>query len=176
MVILIKQLLGLMRLLHSTSGHIQLAISLTLGMFLGFSPFFSLQTLLILLVILIFNVNQASAFIAAFFFKFLAFMIDPLANVLGKWALENESLRPLWTQLYNVPLVPYTRFNNSIAMGSFIVALIFAPIMFFVFKGMIQQYRVHIVSRIEKTNMWKAVKASKYYDYYAKYDSLYGGN
>lgn len=174
MAIFIQQILKVLRLLHSPNGHRHLAISLTFGLFLGLSPFLSLQTLLVLFVIFILNINFALAFTSAFFFKFVAYLLDPAADLLGRWALELEPLRPLWTKLYNMPIVPYTRFNNSIAMGSFIVALLLAPIFYWFFKKMIQQYRLQIAARLEKTTWFKAIQKTKYYDYYQKYNDYFG--
>jgi uncharacterized protein (TIGR03546 family) len=75
-----------------------------------------------------------------------------------------------------MPIIPYTRFNNSVVMGSFIVALILSPILFFVFKFLIEKYRANVVESLEKTKAWKAFKATKLYDLYVKYDDLYGQN
>lgn len=174
MSILFKQIVNLIRLLHSENGTNQIAWGLTLGAFLGFSPFFSLQTFLILFVLLIFRIQIGAAFLSAFFFKFIAFLIDPVADPLGRLVLENASLRPLWTTLYNMPILPYTRFNNSIIMGSFVFALIICPILFIGFKIGIVKYRTHIVQRFEASKAWKAFKATKIYDWYTKYDDLYG--
>lgn len=176
MTLLIKQLLQMIKLLHSENGTHQLAIGLTLGTFLGFSPFLSLQTILIFFVILVFNVQVGAAFLSAFFFKFVAFLIDPAADWLGKKTLENQTLVPLWTDLFNMPIIPYTRFNNSIVMGSFVFALIISPIIYFVFYNLVKQYRAKIVEKFEKSKLWKAFKASKVYEWYVKYDNLYGNN
>lgn len=174
MSIIIKQIINLIRLLHSENGLNEITWGLTLGAFLGFSPFFSIQTFLIFFILLIFRIQFGAAFLSAFFFKLVAFLIDPLADVLGRWALENSSLRPVWTSLYNMPIVPYTRFNNSIVMGSFLVALILSPFLFLLFRFLVQKYRMHIVQAFEQTKAWKAFKATKFYDYYVKYDDLYG--
>ena len=176
MTLIIKQLLQMIKLLHSENGTHQLAIGLTLGTFLGFSPFLSLQTILIFFIILVFNVQVGAAFLSAFFFKFVAFLIDPAANWLGKKTLENQSLVPLWTDLFNLPLVPYTRFNNSIVMGSFVFAIIISPIVYLVFYKLVKQYRSKVVEKFEKSKLWKAFKASKVYELYMKYDNLYGNH
>ncbi len=176
MGLIVKQIMNLIRMLHSENGTNEIAWGLTLGAFLGFSPFFSIQTFLIIFIIIIFRVQFGAAFISAFFFKIVAFIIDPAADVLGRWALENGSLRPLWTTLYNIPIAPYTRFNNSIVMGSFIVALILTPFLFFFFKFLIRKYRDHVVQAFERTPLWKAFKASKVYALYIKYDDLYGSH
>ena len=174
MTILLKQLLNLIKMLHSENGTAQIAWGLTLGAFLGFSPFFSLQTFLILTILFFFRVQFGAAFLSAFVFKFIAFLIDPLANSLGQWALELPSMRPMYTNLYNIPLIPYTRFNNSIVMGSFLVALILAPFLYFFFAYSVKKYRTTVVAKFEQSKSYKALKASKFYLWYSKYNDLYG--
>ena len=174
MGLIIKQHLNLIRMLHSENGNQQIAWGMTLGVFLGFSPFFSLQTFLIIFILLLFRVQIGAAFLSAFFFKFIAFLIDPIAHQLGKITLENEVLRPLWTTLYNIPIIPYTRFNNSIVMGSFVFALLISPLMYLGFTVLIKKYRTHIATYLESTKALKAFKATKIYDLYVKYEDLYG--
>lgn len=173
MTLLLKQLIGLIKLLHSENGSQQIAWGFTLGVILGFSPFFSLQTFLVLFLLLIFKIQIAAAFLSAFVFKFIAYLIDPLAHSLGAITLENESLRPVWTQLYNMPIIPYTRFNNSIVMGSFILGLIISPLMYFIFIKVIKKYRETVVAKTENSKLWKAFTSSKFYVWYTKYQDLY---
>lgn len=174
MTLLIKQLINLVRLLHSDTGQSQIAAGLSFGVFLGFAPFLSLQTLLVLFVVFIFRVQLGAAFLSAFFFKFIAFMLDPVADPIGRSLLESPPLRPLWTSLYNVPLLPMTRFNNSIVLGSFAISIILCPILYFVFKKLIIQYQTTLVQKFESSKMWKVFKATKIYDWYSKYNNLYG--
>lgn len=174
MDILIKQLIGLIKLLHSDTGQNQIASGLAFGVFLGFAPFLSIQTLLVLFIVFIFRVQLGAAFLSAFFFKFIAFILDPVADVLGRATLENPSLRGLWTTMYNVPLLPMTRFNNSINMGSFIISIILCPILFILFKKLILKYRTTVVERFERSKLWKVFKSSKFYFWYSKYQDLYG--
>jgi uncharacterized protein (TIGR03546 family) len=174
MPILMRQIIALIRLLHSETGQNQIASGLAFGVFLGFAPFLSLQTLFVLIVVFFFRVQLGAAFLSAFFFKFVAFLLDPVADPIGRALLEQESFRPIWTKMYNVPLLPMTRFNNSIVMGSFMISLILCPILFFAFRSMILKYRVAVVSHVENTKVWKALKATKFYDWYQKYNNLYG--
>lgn len=174
MTLLIKQFINLIRLLHSDTGQNQVAAGLAFGVFLGFAPFLSLQTLLVLFVVFIFRVQLGAAFLSAFFFKFVAYILDPVADPIGRSLLENESLRPLWTKMYNVPLLPMTRFNNSIVLGSFVISIILCPILFFVFRTLVIKYQTNFVQKIESTWAWKAFKATKLHDWYSKYNNLYG--
>ncbi|UOF01239.1 TIGR03546 family protein [Bdellovibrio reynosensis] len=174
MTLLLKQIFAFFRLLNSDTGTNQLAAGLSLGLILGFAPFFSIQTLLVFAIIFIFRVQLGAAFLAAFFFKFVAFLFDTPAHYLGKSVLENESLRPLFTTMYNMPLVPMTRFNNSIAMGSMIVSLILLPFAYFGFKVAIIKYRATVVARFKSSKFWKAFTATKFYNWYLTYEKLYG--
>ncbi len=175
MGVITKQIINLIRLLHSDTGQNQIAAGMAFGVFLGFAPFLSIQTLLVLTVVFIFRVQLGAAMLSAFFFKLIAYLLDPVADRLGRWALENESLRGLWIEMFNKPFLPMTRFNNSVVMGSFIISLFLCPLLFFFFKKLIIQYRTKVVARVEATKAWKAFKATKYYDWYAKYNDLYGG-
>lgn len=173
MTLLLKQLFSLFNLLNSDTGHNQIAAGLCCGIILGFSPMLSLQTLLLFIVLFFFRIQIGAAFLSAFFFKFVAWIIDPLADSLGRVTLENESLRPLFIELYNAPLVPLTRFNNSIVMGSMLISVVLAIPGFFVFRALILKYRTAIVARFGETKFWKAWKATKVYGWYSTYQKLY---
>ena len=174
MTVLIKQLINLIQLLHSDTGQNQVAAGLAFGVFLGFAPFFSIQTFFVLFIVFLFRVQLGAAFASAFFFKFIAYLLDPVADPLGRALLENESLRPLWTQMYNIPILPMTRFNNSINMGSFAISLIACPILFFVFRFLVVKYQVTVVARVRESAIWKGFQATKLYVWYSKYNELYG--
>lgn len=174
MTLLLKQLFNFLKLLNSDHGTNQLAVGMSLGLILGFAPFFSIQTILVFLLIFFFRVQIGAAFISAFFFKFIAFLIDQPAHQLGKLVLEHEAFRGLFTEMYNMPIVPMTRFNNSIAMGSMLISLALFPFVFFVFRILINKYRSTVVARLKGTTFWKAFTATRFYGWYATYDKLYG--
>lgn len=150
MTLLLKQIFAFFRMLNSDTGHNQLAAGLACGIILGFAPFLSIQTFLVLFLLFFFRIQMGAAFLAAFFFKLVAWMIDPLADVFGRQMLESPALRPLFVDMYNMPLVPMTRFNNSIVMGSMVISLLLAIPMFFVFRSLILKYRVQVVARLDQ--------------------------
>ncbi len=174
MTLLIKQIINFIRLLHSDTGQNQVAAGLAFGVFLGFAPFLSLQTLFVLLVVFVFRVQLGAAFVSASFFKFVAYLLDPVADPIGRSLLENESFRPLWTSMYNMPFMPMTRFNNSIILGSFMLSLLLCPPLFFVFRKLIYRYQATLKQNVETSKIWKAFKATKLHDWYTKYNNLYG--
>ncbi|MBC7370423.1 MAG: TIGR03546 family protein [Bdellovibrionaceae bacterium] len=174
MTLLLKQIFAFFKLLNSETGTNQLAAGLACGLILGFSPMLSIQAFIVLFLIFFFRIQMGAALLSAFFFKFVAFIFDPVADTLGRTVLEAPGLRPLFVTMYNMPLVPLTRFNNSIIMGSGIVGLILVVPAFFVFKALIIKYRATVVARLKGTKFWKAFAATKVYNWYNKYTELYG--
>lgn len=174
MTLLLKQLFNFIKLLHSETGTNQLAAGLALGVVIGFSPILSLQGLAFVLILLIFRIQIGAAFLSGFFFKFVAFLLDPVSDMIGRAILETPSLRSTFVALYNMPLVPLTRFNNSIIMGSGAMSLVLVIPLFFVFKSSVIKYRHTVVARVADTKYWKAFKATGFYQWYAKYQDLYG--
>lgn len=174
MTLLLKQIFAFFKLLNSDTGTNQLAAGLAMGLILGFSPILSLQTLLAFVILFFFRIQMGAAFLAAFFFKFTAYLLDPVTDILGRAVLEAESLRPLFVSLYNMPLVPMTRFNNSIVMGSGLIAIILAIPAFFLFKTLIIKYRQSVVAKFRQSKFWKAWTATTFYKWYTTYDNLYG--
>jgi uncharacterized protein (TIGR03546 family) len=174
LTILLKQLFNFIKLLNSDTGTNQIASGIVAGMVLGFTPAFSVQTLFIFILLFFFRIQMGAAFLAAFFFAIPAYLLDPVFHQIGMKALEAEALRPLYIQMYNMPVIPFTRFNNSIVMGSGIFALILAIPLFFLTRLLIFQYREKFVAKFEKTAFWKAVQATSFYKWYAKYEELRG--
>lgn len=170
MGLILKQIFAFIKLLNSDTGNISLAMGMTCGFILGMTPVLSLHSLLILLVLFFFRIQIGAATISAFFFKFIAFLLDPLFDNVGRKFLEIDSLQGLFTTLYNMPLIPYTRFNNSVVMGSAIITFILAPLIFLLSQFLINKYREIVVERFKTTKIWKLIQATKFYQWYFKYN------
>ncbi len=174
MGLILKQIFAFIKMLNSDTGSNQIAAGIAAGFILGMTPVFSLQTLLVFLCILLFRIQAGAAFLTAFFFKFIAYLLDPVFDSVGDSVLGMDSLQPLFTTLYNLPIVPLTRFNNSIVMGSGVVTIVFAPVVFGLARILVFKYRIHVVGRFKATKLWKAVQATSFYEWYCKYDQRYG--
>lgn len=145
----------------------------TMGFVLGLTPFWTLQNVFLLIIAILTEVNLAAVFFALFFFSFAAYLFDPLFHDLGYWVLADiDTLRGLWTSLYNMPIAPFTRFNNTVVMGSMLTAVLSAfPVYHFAKKGIIA-YRESWAEKIEKAKVVKAVKGSFVFKWYVKVRDL----
>ena len=174
MGLLLKQLFGFLKLLNSDTGTNQIAAGVAAGFVLGMTPFVSLQSILIFFLMFVFRIQMGAAFISAFFFAFAAFLLDPMFHSVGMAVLQTESLEPLFISLFNMPIIPFTRFNNTVVMGSGIVSLALTPFIFVLARIFVQKYRKSVVEKFKQTKFWKAIKATSIYKWYYKYDELYG--
>lgn len=174
MTFLLKQIFSFLKLLNSDTGSNQIAAGVACGFILGMTPAFSLQTVFVIICLFFFRIQIGAATLSAFFFMFPAYLLDPLFHSIGQKVLEIESLKETYTTLYNLPIVPWTRFYNTIVMGSGVVAILCFPIVFIVAKILIVKYREKVLEKIKQSKFWKAVKATSLYQWYYKYDSLYG--
>ncbi len=154
---LILQLIGkLVKLLRSAAAPFQIAGGFILGMMLGFVGLKTLIAAPIIVCIIVLNVNLASVIFAAVLFRFIAYLIDPFIHSLGYWILADvEPLRNFWTTLYTLKFVPYTRFNNTVVMGSFIISIILLVPLYIAVKRFIIAYKQKYEPRIQK---WKIIQ------------------
>jgi uncharacterized protein (TIGR03546 family) len=173
---MIQQVIRLIRLMHSETDPRQISMGFALGMIPGLTPFMSPHNILVLLALLFLRANISAAILSWAVFSLLAFALDPLFHHFGLFLLTGvDSLQGVWTSLYNAPLIPYTKFNNSVLMGSLIFSLLaFYP----VYWGggiMVVKYRETVMERLNRLKIVHVFKASSLYKWYSRYSTLSGG-
>ena len=132
----------------------QSAWGFALGAILGLVPNMFVKIILFV-AIMLFRVNITAALISCSLYAILSFALDPLFDVIGYFILNLGFLTPFYTWLYNLPVVPFTHFNNTIVMGSVIVGLLlFIPNGILAKKGLVY-YRTNYRDKVSK---WKIVK------------------
>lgn len=163
---MIQAIASLLKVLHSEAEPGQISLALCFSMVAGFAPFFSLPTLLMLLLTLGLRVNLSAFMLGWGGFAMLAFFLDPWFHHLGWFVLTLPDLENFWTALYNLPLVRVTRFYNSIVMGSLVVSLFLFVPLFVMQVLLIRKYRSRFMVWIQKTRISQMIKGTKIYAAY----------
>jgi uncharacterized protein (TIGR03546 family) len=122
-----------------------------------------------LILIFMLRVNTASAFLSAAVFSLVAYVGDPLFNKLGYLLLTAAPLQGLWTAMYNTPLVPWTRFNNTLVLGSLAFALAFFWPYYLLKAWGVRKYRENILATVQKWKIVQTLKTSKLVSLYNDY-------
>ena len=103
-------------------------------MLLGLYPsLLNLQSLGVILLALLLRVpwrHMATAIGASL--ALAAIFLDSISHKVGSAILSTQSLEPLFTSLYNSPIIPFTRFYNSVIMGASVLTIILFPLVFFI--------------------------------------------
>ena len=76
----------------------------------------------------------------------VGYLIDPLSASLGETILTNPELRETWTELYQNEWARVSAFNNTIAMGGFVIALILLLPVTIISRLLILQYRHRLLA------------------------------
>lgn len=103
----------------------QLAFGIACGMLLGLVPKDNLLSVILATLIVATRVNLFTATCSAFFFSWIGFVADPQIHLLGMKVLNYPGLQQVWAFLYDLPLVPWTRFNNTVVAGSLFTGICF---------------------------------------------------
>jgi uncharacterized protein (TIGR03546 family) len=147
----------------------QVAGGFALGSIVGLSPTFTLQGIVVWFVILVLDVNLSAALLAFSLFSLFAFIFDPVFHHLGYALLvQVDAFKGLWTALYNAPIAPLTRFNNTVVLGSLLTAIILSFPVYFAMKRFIIAYRTNIGARMEQWKIFQVLSKNFVVRWYLK--------
>ena len=101
----------------------ELALGAALGAIIGIIPKDSAFAWLLILVLLISRGNLLCGIISAVAFSFLSPLFDVWFDQTGYQVLTHASLSEVWASWIEIPWVAWTRFNNTVVMGSAVIGL-----------------------------------------------------
>src|SRR5918999_4948556 len=157
MLVLLKLIQSLIKTLHSAGTPGQVAAGMALGAALGLTPLINLHNLFIFSLLVLLNVSFGGGMLGWMLFVPVGFLLDPVFDKIGLSLLTEPSLRPLWTDLTNSPILPYTNFNNTVVLGSFVAWVVLAVPIFFAARYGVAKYRATVGERVRRSRWYKAV-------------------
>jgi len=163
---LLKLIQSIIKTLHSAGTPGQVAAGIALASALGLTPLMNLHNLMIFSLLVLLNVSFGGGMLGWMLFVPFGFLLDPVFDRIGLSLLTAPSLRPLWTNLTNTPVVPYTNFNNTVVLGSFVGWLVLMVPIFFAARYGVAKYRATIGERVRQSRFYRAVTASQVYNLY----------
>lgn len=175
MLLVVKFLAKVLTVLNSEISPRQIAAGFAFGVLIGLVPVTGLLPLLLLLAAFLVNINLSIMAVSTAIFKLVAFGLDPVANRVGYTLLaKTAALHGLWTKLYNMPVVPYTKFNNTLVLGSFVIGILLLIPMYFVGLWGVEKYRRDWREKVLASRIMQAFKASSVYKLYQTYQGFKG--
>lgn len=166
MLALLKLIQSIIKTLHSAGTPGQVAAGMALGSALGLTPLMNLHNLVIFSLLVLLNVSFGGGMLGWALFVPVGFLLDPLFDKIGLSLLTAPSLRPLWTDWTNTPVLPFTSFNNTVVLGSFVSWAVFAIPIFFAARYGVARYRATVGERVRQSRFYKALTASQVFNIY----------
>ena len=104
----------------------QLGLGMALGVAVGLIPKDSLIPYVIGVVAILSTANLLCFGIGVVMAHVVSPALDHLTHLIGSWFLTFSPLEPVWATLTELPLMPWTRFNNTVVMGTLIFGILLA--------------------------------------------------
>lgn len=145
------------------------AAGFALGAALGLVPKGNLFAVAFILVFFALRLNKGAALLSATAFTPLGWLVDGPAHGIGLALLKADALRGLWTALYDLPVVPLTRFNNTVVLGNLVLGLVLYVPLYFAGLKFIAWYREHMAAKVEKLKLVQALKGMSLFTTYREW-------
>jgi uncharacterized protein (TIGR03546 family) len=128
----------------------QMALGFALGVVIGLVPKGNMIAISLMIVLSAIRVNLGMGMLTAFAFSWVGVVLDPFTHRIGNALLTTDQLVPFWTELYNQPMAPWTKFNNTIVLGSFVLGMTLLVPIFLIAKPIFRKYTPDWSERLRK--------------------------
>ena len=131
----------------------QLAAGFAWGLLLGLVPAGNFFWIVLFLISFFFRHNYWSKLLFMLLIKMLAPLTAPLIDMLGWEILHIAALGPMFTTLYNMPFVPFTKFNNTLVAGGVVGGIVLWVPIYILFLKLIPLYRNTIGIKLRNSKL-----------------------
>jgi uncharacterized protein (TIGR03546 family) len=157
---MIKAVARLIVALNSNAKKSQIAAGFAWGLLLGLVPAGNFFWIVLFVVSFFFDHNHGSKIFAMALVKLCAPFLAPLVDSFGWQVLHIEALQPLFTTMFNMPFVPFTKFNNTLVAGGLVGGAILWLPAFIIFMLLIPLYRNTLAPKIRNSKLIQAIGKS----------------
>lgn len=157
---IVRLIAKLLALLHSNSRAAEIGAALAFGFWLALMPAANLVFAGLVVLVFLVKVNLGMTIASFLVLSLVAPALDPLLDTIGFRILTLPALEGFYTTIYAQPIVPLTRFNDTLVAGAFVSgAVLFAPVTA-LGVVLVRLYRKHIHAKIANSKLVKAIRAT----------------
>jgi uncharacterized protein (TIGR03546 family) len=154
---MIKAIAKLIVALNGNVKKSQIAAGFAWGLLLALVPAGNAFWIVLLLVSFFFKHNHGSTLLGMAVLKLILPLAASPIDALGWELLHIDRLQPLFTTMYNMPFVPFTRFNNTLVAGGLVSGIVLWLPAFFLFSFIVSLYRNTIAPKIRNSKVIKKI-------------------
>ena len=154
---MLKPIAKFIAALNGNLAKTQIAAGFSWGLLLGLIPAGNLFWIVLFLFSFFFRHHHWSKMLTMAVIKLAMGALTPLVDSVGWEVLHIEALQGLFTSLYNMPFVPFTKFNNTLVAGGLVSGVVLWLPVFLVFCGLIPLYRNKLAPKIRESKFVKLI-------------------
>jgi len=149
---------GLFKALNANKNPAEMAHGFALGLMLGLMPKNNALWYLVLVFFMFVRINKPTYLLTMLIVSYFAWILDPVFDLIGYKVLTYKPLESIFAYLVDVPFVGFTKFNNTIVMGSFLFSLaIYIP--FFILGILfVKFWRTKVAPGFIRSPLYKAAQ------------------
>lgn len=151
----LKWIAGIVRALNSNQNPAEIGAGAAYALLLALVPAGNALWFILFALMFFLKLHQGTALLLLAFLKLIVPLADGLLHPLGYFLLSIEGLQGFYTWLYNLPLVPLTRFNNTVVMGGLVTGLILWVPVYIGFTALVKSYRNKILQALKNSRFVK---------------------
>lgn len=144
--------------LNNNSRPSEMASAIAFGFWLALIPGGNLLWIALFVIAFLLKHNTGAFLFSLAIFRVIAPLTDPILDKIGYIILQASFLQDFFARFYNIPLVPYSSFNNTIVMGAFISGLVLWVPLFLLFLNLVKIYRKKVAPKIADSKFIKTLK------------------
>jgi uncharacterized protein (TIGR03546 family) len=133
----------------------EIAAGIAFGFLIALQPGMTIIRIVFLAFAFMLKINMPALFLSLFLFALASPALDVPSGLLGGFVLGLPALQGFFTNLYNLPLVPYTRFNDTLVMGGLALGIIAWLPLFFASRVLVRIYRNTVREKIVNSHLFK---------------------
>jgi len=157
----VKMFLKFFKILNAEAEPWQIAAGFVVGLFFGLTPLVSLHNLLLLFLLFFVRINFTSALVSWGLFSAASFFTAEVSHRIGWYLLTRDALAPTWRFLSETPVLALFNFNNTVTLGSLLLCIGAAPVVFPAVLFLVTFYRTRLKEKVEKWKIVKIIKMTK---------------
>ncbi len=126
----------------------EVAAGVSCAVVLALMPPANLVWVMLFAALFFIKVNLSIALLTLAVLSPFAVLTDPLLDAVGYTVLNAAALQEVFIAWYNLPIAPFTGFNNTLVAGGFLVGLVLWIPVYLLARVFVQLYRNTLRARI----------------------------
>lgn len=154
---MLNKLLNLLKAFNGNVNPGEIAHAIACGTILGLMPKNNLFWYLIFVFILFIRINKPSFLIMTLIGASISPAFDGFFDTVGYAFLTIPQFSSFFAFLLEIPFVAFTKFNNSVVMGSFLCGIVLYIPLYFFGRLLVFLWRKYAASFIKNSKVMKAL-------------------